>query len=145
MQAWMHIFDLWFFHEPRISKHFCLVPVRGVFKIIKFDKINKHISSLSESSFISSIIKEFYIFFEISRCSSISKRSIEEVWDRPPNHFQSKIMSLMMQMMIRDFTSEDLLLVQPTWSDKSSVTQNVSVAKSGTTIIIKLTWTLSSD
>ena len=78
-------------------------------------------------------------------CSSIAKRAMEEVWDRFPNHFQSAIIPLTLQMMTGDLTSEGLLLAQPTGSGKSSVPQTASVVTSGATIIIEPTLALSSD
>ena len=77
--------------------------------------------------------------------SSIAKRAMEEVWGRTPNHFQSEIIPLILQMMAGDLTSEALLLVQPTGSGKSSVPQTASVITSGVTIIIEPTLSLSSD
>ena len=77
--------------------------------------------------------------------SSIAKRAMEEVWDRSPNHFQSEIIPLILQMMAGDLTPEGLLLVQPTGSGKSSVPQTASVITSGATIIIEPTLSLSSD
>ena len=74
--------------------------------------------------------------------SSIAKRAMEEVWDRSPNHFQSEIIPLILQMMTGDLTSEGLLLVQPTGSGKSSVPQTASVVTSGVTIIIEPTLAL---
>ena len=77
--------------------------------------------------------------------SSITKRAMEEVWGRSPNHFQSEIIPLIMQMMAGDLTPEGLLLVQPTGSGKSPVPQIASDITSGTTIIIEPTLSLSSD
>ena len=78
-------------------------------------------------------------------CSSIAKRAMEEAWDRSPNHFQSEIIPLMLQMMTGYLTSEGLLLLQPTGSGKASVPQTASVVTSGATIIIEPTLALSSD
>ena len=78
-------------------------------------------------------------------CSSIATRAMEEVWGRTPNHFQSKIIPLTLQMMAGDLTPQALLLVQPAGSGKFSVPQTASVVSSGVTIIIELTLALSSD